>query len=361
MTQLVSPVDLASIVSLDEFEPLARERMATSAHEYVAGGSWDEVTLAENVEAWRRHRFVPRVLTDVRSVDAGGTFLGRRAGLPVAMAPMAAQALAHPDGEVEAVRACAAAGIPFCLSTSSSRTLEDVATAAPDAERWFQLYLVASAHYSRTLVERATDAGYRAIVLTVDLPVLGYRERDRRAGFVMPPLPHVDGAMADRRTRYGGLEQQHELGLSWATVEQIRRWTPLPVILKGILSSEDARIAAEAGIAGICVSNHGARQLDRSIPTADALPGIVAAAAGRTEIWVDGGIRRGLDVLTAFALGATGVMVGRPLYWALATAGGAGVERALAILREEIELGLALLGAPSVDALDRSCLAGRAG
>ena len=352
-----SPVDLAAIHRLDEFEPLARERMARPAYEYVAGGSWDELTLAENVEAWRQQRFVPRVLTGVRAVDVRGTFLGRPATLPVAMAPMAAQAMAHPDGEVEAVRACAAAGVPYCLSTSSSRTLEDVAAAAPDAERWFQLYLVDSAAYSRTLVERATDAGYRCIVLTVDLPVLGYRERDRRAGFEMPPLPHVDTAMADRRTRYGGLEQQHELALSWETVERIRGWTPLPVILKGVMAPEDARIAVEAGIAGICVSNHGARQLDRSLATADALPGIVDAVAGRTEVWVDGGIRRGLDILTAIALGATGVMVGRPLYWALATAGASGIERALAILAEETTLGLAILGAPSLAVLDESFLA----
>lgn len=357
MTSAPEAVDLAAIHRLDEFEPLARARMAGPAYEYVAGGSWDEITLAENVDAWRRHRFVPRVLTNVRSVDAGGTFLGRRATLPVAMAPMAAQAMAHPDGEAEAMRACAAAGIPYCLSTSSSLTLEAVAAAAPDAERWFQLYLVSTVDYSRTLVERATEAGYRAIVLTVDLPVLGYRERDRRAGFEMPPLPHVDGAMADRRTRYGGLEQQHELGLSWATVEQIRSWTPLPVILKGILSAEDARIAAEAGIPGICVSNHGARQLDRSIATADALPAIVEAVAGRAEVWVDGGIRRGLDVLTAIAVGATGVMVGRPLYWALAAAGAAGIERAVAILREETELGLAILGVSSLAELDEAFLA----
>ncbi|HXI45763.1 MAG TPA: alpha-hydroxy-acid oxidizing protein, partial [Candidatus Acidoferrales bacterium] len=161
MTSAPEAVDLAAIHRLDEFEALARARMAGPAYEYVAGGSWDEITLAENVDAWRRHRFVPRVLTNVRSVDAGGTFLGRRATLPVAMAPMAAQAMAHPDGEAEAMRACAAAGIPYCLSTSSSLTLEAVAAAAPDAERWFQLYLVSTVDYSRTLVERATEAGYR--------------------------------------------------------------------------------------------------------------------------------------------------------------------------------------------------------
>jgi 4-hydroxymandelate oxidase len=356
MTDLRPAIDPASVLSLGEFEGAARDRMAGPAFDYVAGGSWDEITLAENVEAWRRLRFVPRVLTDVRATDPRGAFLGRPAALPVAMAPMAAQALAHPGGEVEAIRGTAAAGIPYCLSTSSSRTLEEVAAAAPDAERWFQLYLIQSLGYSRSLVERAADAGYRALVITVDFPVSGYRERDRRSGFALPPMPHVDGAAGARETRYGALDRQLELGLSWATVEQIRAWTPMPVVLKGILSPEDADRAAESGVAGICVSNHGARQLDRSLATADALGPIVEAVAGRCEVWVDGGIRRGLDVVAALALGASGVLVGRPLYWALAAAGAPGIERATAILREEIEIALALLGCSSVDQLDRSLL-----
>jgi len=357
MAEILSTVDLAALVSLADFEAPGRTNMTGPAFDYVAGGSWDEITLAENDAAWRRHRFVPRVLTDVRHVAARGPFFGGRPALPIAMAPMAAQAMAHPGGEVEAMRACAAAGMPYCLSTSSSRTLEDVAAAAPDAERWFQLYLVDTLEYSRSLVRRAEAAGYRALVFTVDLPVLGYRDRDRRSGFALPAMPHVDGAGPAERMRYGGLEQQHELGLSWATVELVRSWTSMPVILKGILAPEDARIAVEFGVDGICVSNHGARQLDRSIATADALPAIVEAVDGRIEVWVDGGIRRGLDVLVAFALGATGVMVGRPLYWALAAAGGAGIERAAAMLREETELGLALLGVPDLARLHRGLLA----
>jgi len=357
MTDVLPAMDLSQIVGLGEFEPLARERMTAPDFEYVAGGAWDEITLRESEEAWRRLRFVPRVLTDVRSVAVQGTFLGRTFPLPVAMAPMAAQALGHPDGEVAAVRGTAAAGLPYCLSTSSSRSLEEVAAAAPDAERWFQLYLVHSLDWTRSLVERAAATGYRAIVLTVDLPVLGYRERDRRSAFALPHMPHIDGATGETRTRYGGLEQQHELGLSWKTVEAVRTWSPLPLILKGVLSPVDARLAAESGVDGIVVSTHGARQLDRAIASADALPAIVDAVAGRCEVWVDGGIRRGLDVLLALALGATGVMVGRPLFWALAAGGAAGVERAFAILREEVELGMALLGVPDVASLDRRLIA----
>jgi isopentenyl diphosphate isomerase/L-lactate dehydrogenase-like FMN-dependent dehydrogenase len=358
MTDVLPALDLARIVTLAEFEPLAKTRMAEPAFDYVAGGSWDEITLRESIEAWRRLRFVPRVLTDVRSVDPRGTFLGRQFPLPVAMAPMAVQGLAHPDGELEGVRGAAAAAIPYCLSTSSSRSLEEVAEAAPDAERWFQLYLVHSLGWSRRLVERAAAAGYRAIVMTVDLPVLGYRGRDRRSGFALPHMPHIDGATGEPRTRYGGLEQQHELGLSWKTVELVRTWSSLPLVLKGILSPEDARLAVEAGVDAIGVSTHGARQLDRAIATADALPAIVDAVGGRCEVWVDGGIRNGLDVLTALALGATGVMVGRPFYWALAAAGAPGVERAAAILREEIELGMALLGVPDLASVNRTFLAG---
>ncbi len=359
MADLAAEVDLGEVVSLADFEPLARERMAEAAFDYVAGGSWDEITLAENVTAWQRLRFVPRVLTDVRQVDLGGTFLGRRFPLPIAMAPMAAQALAHPDGELEAIRGATAANIPYCLSTSSTRSLEDVAAARPDAQRWFQLYLIDSLGYSRTLVERAAEAGYRALVVTVDLPVLGYRERDRRNGWVLPPMPHVDAPVGARETRYGGLDSQAALGLAWATVDEIRRWTDLPVVLKGILAPDDARIAAESGVAGICVSNHGARQLDRSIATADALPAIVAAVAGRCEVWVDGGIRRGLDVVAALALGATGVLVGRPFYWALAAAGARGISRATEILAEELERAMTIIGAADVTALDSSLIAER--
>ena len=182
--------------------------------------------------------------------------------------------------------------------------------------------------YSRTLVERAEAAGYRALVVTVDLPVLGRRERDERSGFELPALPHLDGAGDERDRRYGAIEDQWITGLTWESIAEIGTWSSMPLVIKGILSPEDARLAAEAGVAGIVVSTHGGRQLDRAISTADALPAVVEAVAGRCEVWVDGGIRRGLDVLTAIALGATGVLVGRPFYWALAAGGQAGVVRA---------------------------------
>lgn len=357
MTDRLPDADLGAIVNLADFERAARERMAAPAFDYVAGGAWDEVTLRESVESWGHHRLVPRVLRDVRTPDLAGRFLGRPSSLPIAIAPMAAQVMAHPDAEREMLLGAAAAGIPMCLSTSSSLTLEEVAAAAPDAERWFQLYVIRDLDAGRMLVERAAAAGYTAIVLTVDLPVLGSRERDRRSGFSLPRMPHLDDPEGSPPTMYGALQPRRRVGLTWESVAEVASWSSLPLVLKGILSPGDARLAAEAGVAGIVVSTHGGRQLDRSITSAAALPAIVDAVDGRCEVWADGGIRRGLDVVTAMALGATGVLVGRPFYWALAAAGRAGVEHAAGILRAELELALALLGCRSIDEVSRDLLA----
>ncbi len=358
----LDPDELARIVNLAEFEAPAAERMTGPNFDYVAGGSWDEISLAENEDAWREYRFIPRVLTDIRKVDASGSFLGKPSALPIAIAPMAAQTLAHPDGEGAMARAAAAAGIPMVLSTSASMTAGEVAAAAPAADVLFQLYLIRDLAYTRTLVEGAAAAGCRAIVLTVDLPVLGYRERDRRSEFVLPQMPNVEAAQGHDADLgpYAGLDDQRVIGLTWSDLRTIRSWSSLPLVLKGIVSPDDARMAVEHGVDGIVVSNHGARQLDRSLCTADALDDVVAAVAGRAEVWVDGGIRRGLDVAIALSLGASGVLVGRPLYWALAAGGQAGVERALAILGEELELALPLLGCASVAALRRDLVRRRA-
>ena len=349
--------DLARVLNLSDFEPMARERMAGPAFDYVAGGAWDEISLRESVEAWTHHRFVPRVLRDLRRVDLSWSFLGREAALPIAVAPTAVQGLAHANGEAEMLAGAAAAGIPYCLSTTSSMPLEQVAGAAPDAERWFQLYLVGGLGPSRELVQRAEAAGYRALVVTVDLPVLGRRERDVRSGFVLPDLPHIDPINNEREQRYAGLTDQWRNGLTWSTLEEIRDWTSMPLVVKGILAPDDARRAADLGAKAVIVSTHGARQLDRVISSAAALPGVVEAVDGACDVWVDGGIRRGLDVLVALALGAKGVLIGRPFYYALATAGRAGVEHAAVLLREELALALPLLGCSSLSEIDRSLLA----
>ena len=351
-------------VSLAEFEAVARERMHPAAFDYVAGGAWDELSIADNEASWRRYRFRPRVLVDVGDVDPATDLLGARSALPVAVAPMAVHGLAHPLGELATARAAAAAGIPFTLSTMSSRSVEEVAEAAPDARRWFQLYVQASEQASRRLVERAAAAGYEALVVTVDLPMLGYRERDRRSGFDLAvPLGNFTetGTGPDHRPDAPGaelLDTPQRRTLAWDDLAAIRSWSSLPMVLKGILTAEDARLAVDHGADAIVVSNHGARQLDRTVAPVDALEAIVAEIAGRAEVWVDGGVRRGLDVAVALALGARGVLLGRPILWALAAGGQAGVERALAVLREELEIALALLGARTPADVSRAHLAG---
>ncbi len=349
---------LTAIVSLADFEPLARLAMDPPAFDYVAGGSWDEISLGDNEAAWRRRRLRPRVLVNVSRVDPSTTMLSQPTAMPVAIAPMAAHGLAHPDAEIATARAAATAGIPFTLSTMSTCPMEEVALATPGATRWFQLYTQADPGRTRELVVRAEASGYRAIILTVDLPLLGYRERDRRSGFDLIG-PHGNFADTGRVTHAGGihaeihsdgfalLDEQILTGLSWDDLSVIRGWSSLPLVLKGILTAEDARLAVEHGVDAISVSNHGGRQLDRVPAPLDVLEEVVAAVDGRTEVWVDGGVRRGLDIAVARALGAQGVLIGKPILWALAADGQSGVERALAIMRDEFEIALALLGTPT--------------
>jgi len=364
MTDAREPDDdgrLSRIVSLGDFEPLARAVMGPADFDYVAGGAWDEISLHDNIAAWRRSRFRPRVLVDVSAVDPSTTFLGKPSALPVAIAPMAFQSLAHPDGEMEAARGAAAAGIPYTLSTTSSHSIEAVAASAPGGTRWFQLYTQADPAITRSLVERAAAAGFEAIVLTVDLPVLGYRDRDRRSGVVLPAMGNFAEIPASHgRAALGAPSRLQDRvvnrSLVWADLAEIRSWSSLPLVVKGILTAEDAHLAVEEGVDAIVVSNHGARQLDRVPAAVDVLAEVVGAVGGGTEVWVDGGVRRGLDIAIARALGAQGVLIGRPIFWALAAGGTAGVERAIAILREEFELALALLGTPTPADIGRTHL-----
>lgn len=360
------PRALAAVV-LADFEALARERMHPAAYDYVAGGAWDETTITDNETAWRRYRLRPRVLVDVSRIDPRTTFLGVPAAYPVAIAPMATHGLAHSDAELATARAAAASGVPFTLSTRSSRSIEEVAAAAPHGARWFQLHAQATPGQSRQFVERAEAAGFTAVVLTVDLPILGYRVRDRRNGWDLnAPLGNFepDRAAASGPSHrpdvagYDILDGPMNRTLTWVEIAEIRSWSSLPLVLKGILTAEDARLAVEHGADAIVASNHGARQLDRVPAAIDVVEEVVAAVAGRAEVWVDGGVRCGLDIAIALALGARGVLVGRPVMWALAAGGQAGVERALAILREEFEIALTLLGAPTPEEITRAHVAG---
>ncbi len=343
------PLDVDRFVSLTEFEAPARERMHPVAWAYDASGAADERTLHDNLAIWDRYRLRPRVLVDVSHIELGTTVLGKPVALPVGVAPAALHALAHPGAELATTRAAAAAGALDVVSTMASRSLEDIARAAPGGRRWFQLYVQPDWALTRDLVDRAVTAGYEALCLTVDLPILGYRDQVLRHAF--DPGEGAYGNLERRAAWSHGSELDGALdsrlvALTWDSLARIRSWSSLPLVLKGILTAEDARLAVEHGAAGVWVSNHGGRQLDRSPAGVDVLEEVVQAVDGRAEVYLDGGIRRGSDVLIALALGARAVFAARPFRWALACAGQAGVERAFAILREELERGLSLLGAP---------------
>ncbi len=354
------PIDLHGIGSVADFEAPARERLHPAAWAYYAGGGWDQVTIRENLDAWRRYRFRPRVLVDVSGIDLATTLLGAPVSMPIGMAPAALHGLAHPDGELATARAATAAGVANVVSTVASRSIEDVAAASGDGLRWFQLYAQRDRSMSRDFVQRAEAAGYRAIVLTADLPVLGYRDDIMRMGF--DPGSRAYGNLAGRAAlANGGLDDlldMRSVGLTWDSLAEIRSWSSLPLVLKGILTAEDARLAVEHGAAAVWVSNHGGRQLDRSPAAIAVLDEVVEAVDGRAEVYLDGGVRRGTDVVTALAMGARAVFTARPFLYALACAGEAGVTKACAILREETERALALVGVARPSGLRRSHVSG---
>jgi isopentenyl diphosphate isomerase/L-lactate dehydrogenase-like FMN-dependent dehydrogenase len=336
-------------VNVRDYERLAEEKLAPGAFGYFAGGAGDEWTLRDNVEAYGRYRLRPRVLVDVTEVTTRTSVLGTDVSMPLLVAPTALQRMAHPDGELATARAAAAAGTVMCLSTIATATAREVAETAPDAPRWFQLYVLRDEARTRALLEDAAALGYSAVVLTADTPYLGRRERDVRNAFSIPADLVVPNMPAPE---VGSLHRQFEsmsAGVTWRDVERIASISGLPVLVKGVLTAEDALLAVEHGAAGIVVSNHGGRQLDGVPATLDALPEVVDAVGGRVEVLLDGGIRRGTDVLKALALGAKAAMAGRAVLWGLAVEGEAGVGRVLKLLRAEIELGLALLGCRSPD------------
>jgi isopentenyl diphosphate isomerase/L-lactate dehydrogenase-like FMN-dependent dehydrogenase len=343
-------------VSLDWVNVADAEReglgqLEQGPRDYFAGGAGDEVTLRENVEAWGRWRLRPRVLRSVEEVDPATELLGKPVAMPVLVAPVAYQRMAHREAEAGMAKGAAAAGTVMCLSTLSNTRPADVAAAAPEGRHWFQLYAFKDVGVTRALVEEAVDSGFEAILITVDAPPGGNRERDRRNGFTMPIELGTPGLTAAT----GGQEAlsieevfaQMNHSLTWADVEGIASECSVPVFVKGILTAEDAELALGHGAAGVVVSNHGGRQLDRSLATAEALPEVADALGGRGTLLVDGGIRRGVDAATALALGADAVLVGRPALWGLAARGPEGVARVLELLREELELALALLGCAS--------------
>jgi isopentenyl diphosphate isomerase/L-lactate dehydrogenase-like FMN-dependent dehydrogenase len=332
------------LLNVFDYEAEAARRLEPGALGYYAGGAGDEVTLRDNVAAYGRWLLRPRVLVDVAGCSTATTVLGQELSMPLAIAPVAFQRVAHPDGEVGMARAARALGTAMCLSTLSTSTLAEVA--ATDALRWFQLYVFRDEGVTRELVAQSTDNGFSALVLTVDTPVLGRRERDHRTGFTIPPQTTI-ASLGRGGVTPGAAFELMSASITWHDVGRLASETQLPVLVKGVLTAEDARLACEHGASAIVVSNHGGRQLDGVAATIDALPEVVEAVDGRVEVLVDGGIRRGADVVKALALGARAVLAGRAPLWGLVVDGEAGAQRVLELLREEIRLALQLIGCPS--------------
>jgi 4-hydroxymandelate oxidase len=343
-------VDVEQLLTLDDAERLAEQVVSPEAWSYIVGGAGDERTLRWNREAFSRFRLRPRVLVDVSNVTTETTVQGTAVSLPVLVAPMAFQQIAHEEGEVAMARGAASAGTLMCLSTVATATPADVAAAAPGAPRWLQIYVFQDRAVSDDVIAQAVEQGFSALVLTADLPVYGIRHRETRTGFESPDeeVPAIVAA----RERGGDSREHHALrllesGLEWNYVAELRERWKLPVIVKGLVTAEDAILACDHGASGVVVSNHGGRQLDGAIASLEALPDVVEAVGERAEVYLDGGVRRGADVLMALALGARAVLVGRPAMYGLAWRGAEGVAQVLEILREETENALALLGCRS--------------
>ncbi|MBX3187965.1 MAG: alpha-hydroxy-acid oxidizing protein [Labilithrix sp.] len=329
-------------------------------YDYYRSGSDEEHTLRRNREAWARYAIWYRTLVDVGAPRVATTLLGAPVSSPLAIAPTAYHCLADPEGERATARAAAAAGVLYCASTLATTSLEDVAAAAPGAPRWFQLYVHRDRDFTARLVERAKSAGYGAVVVTCDTPVLGRRCADVRNAFGLPPgmtmANLVETLPPDLREGPGSelarfVAARHDPCFTWKDLDAIARAaSPLPVVVKGLVRGDDARAALDHGAKAIWVSNHGGRQLDLAPSTADGLVEIASAVGGRAEVYVDGGVRSGTHALVALALGARAVFVGRPILWGLAAAGEAGVARVLALLLEELVRAMQLAGCPDLDA-----------
>ena len=336
-------------LDLSALEARARQLLPEPVYDYYAGGAETETTMAEATPAWRSWRLRPRVLRGFSSAQLGTELLGSPVRTPIGIAPWAYQAMAHPDGELATARAAAGTGALMTVSTSANNSLEEVAAAAPGSPQWFQLYRLHSERHTDDLARRAGDAGYRALVLTVDVPLLGRRRRDMGHDYV-----HRAGVRMANRPPAGEEPTLDGLATAPWTFDEIARFgelSGLPVVVKGVLRGDDAVRCVQAGAAAVWVTTHGGRQVDPAISSAQALPEVVAAVGEEVQVYVDGGIRSGSDVLTALALGASAVFLGRPAVWGLATGGAPGVARVLTGLTEELAHAMVLCGLDDVRAV----------
>jgi 4-hydroxymandelate oxidase len=355
---------MLEIINLESLEERARARLDPMLYDYIAGGAGDEWTLRENRAAWSRIGLLPRMLRGVGARELATSVLGTPISFPVLVPPMGFHGLCHADAEVATARAAADAKTVFVASTVSNRSLEAIA-AAGAGPRWFQLYVYRDRQLTRDLVQRAAAAGYSALCLTVDTPLAGQRERDRRNRLRMPghlsldnfpdshtKLHHAEKPGESALARY--IAEMWDPDLTWSDVDWLRGVSPVPVVIKGILAADDAALAVEHGAEAVIVSNHGGRQLDGVPAPITVLPSIVEAVDGRAEVLLDGGVRRGTDVLKALALGARAVLVGRPLLWGLALDGADGVRGVLEHLRAEFDLAMALAGCRKISDISRA-------
>lgn len=362
MSSLIKPINLF------DYETLAKQHLSQMAWDYYASGAWDQVTLRENRTAFERFKLCPRMLVDVSRRNLTTKILGQSLQMPILIAPMAFQCLAHAEGEVATAKAAANLGIGMVLSTLATKSIEEVAAnkqgSKNSSPHWFQLYVHRDRGLTRALVERAYTSGAQALCLTVDAQLLGKREQDIRNSFTLPVgmelanLVNLKDLEIPQKYGESGLftyfTEQLDPGITWKDLEWLQSLTPLPVVVKGILRPDDALRATEYGAKGIIVSNHGGRQLDGAIATIDALNQVVAAVGEKVEVLMDGGIRRGTDILKALGLGAKAVLVGRPVLWGLAVAGVSGVQHVIEILRDELDLAMALSGCAKLEDIDRS-------
>jgi 4-hydroxymandelate oxidase len=348
---MVTPEDAGDrpeFLDVAALEARARELLPADVFDYYAGGAEGEITLAEAPLAWRTWRLRPRVLRGISAVRLGTTLLGTEVGTPVGVAPWAYQAMAHQDGERATARGAAAAGAVMTVSTSASTSLADVAATEPAGPKWFQLYRLHSPAHTDDLARRAGDAGYRALVLTADLPILGRRLRDVAHDFALP-----EGVPLANHPPAGTVEAADTPAWTPDDIGRLGELAGLPVVVKGILRGDDALRCVQAGAAAVWVSTHGGRQADPVVPSALALPEVVDAVGNDVEVYADGGIRAGSDVLTALALGARAVFVGRPVIWGLATGGADGVRGVLAGLSAQLAHTMLLCGVDDVAAVPR--------
>ena len=350
------------VVTIDDWEPLAKERLSQMVFEYLAGGAGAEITLRENRAGFDRIRLRPNMLVDVSQIDTTTALFGQKLKLPILLAPVAYQKMVHPEGELESVRGANAAGVTFVASTAASTAVEEIAQIAT-IPPWFQLYASSDRSFTKALVDRARESGCPVLCFTVDAPVRGQRDRDTRNSFCLPPgltRPNFRDLTPEAVTGNPRAEGRSIYSpnlcpsLTWEYLDWLRSVAKMPVLLKGILTAEDAKRAMDAGADGVVVSNHGGRVVDTVISGIEALPEIVEAVAGRAPVLLDGGVRRGVDVLKAIALGASAVMIGRPYLYALAANGSEGIRQCIDTLHREIEMAMAACGRPTIASINRS-------